>query len=239
MTARPDIRAVLGLEDAFADYRFDESRVDLQGWNSTHEFFHQLIGLVRPSLIIELGVWKGKSSIHMATAMKSLGVEGQIIAVDTWLGSSNHLSTEGRRAELRPKAGYPTVYETFMANVSKSGHSDVIVPLPMDGGSAAVALNRLGVKAQLIHIDASHEYLPCLADLRAYWPLLADDGILLADDYGTWPSVSRAVCTFAAEVDRPLFASMTKAIIPKSENQGFVMRFGKAQSYKRTMENQS
>lgn len=233
MTAGTDIRALLGLEDAFASYELDPARVDLQGWNSSHGFFRDVIKLTRPKLVIELGVWKGMSSIHMAGLMKEMGHAGQILAIDTWLGSSNHLSAAGRRAELKPRNGYPTVYDTFMANVVKSGHQDMIVPLPMDGTSAAIALTRLKVRAQVIHIDASHEFQPCLTDLRAYWPLLADDGILLADDYGNWPSVSRAVCSFAAEVDRPVFASMNKAIIPKSPTMGFSMKIEKTETYKR------
>lgn len=239
MTSGSDIRKILGLEDAFFGYQLDASRVDLQGWNSTHEFFRHVIEVMKPGLIIELGVWKGMSAIHMADVMKTLGLQGQVLAIDTWLGSSNYLSTIGRRSELRLRYGYPTVYETFLANVAKSGHQDVIVPLAMDGASAAIALARMNIKAEIIHIDASHEFVPCLTDLRAYWPLLADDGILLADDYGTWPSVSRAVCTFAAEVDRPVFASMNKAIIPKSPTMGFKMTFKDVQAYKRTALNQS
>lgn len=234
MVGTADIRDVLGLGDAFASYSFDETRVDEQGWNSRHPIFRDILSLTKPKLIIELGVWKGMSSIHMADLMKEMGIAGQIVAVDTWLGSSNHLSSSGRRAELRTRHGYPTVYETFLANVVKAGHQDVIVPLAMDGTSAAIALQRLKVKAQVIHIDASHEFQPCLTDLRAYWPLLAEDGVLIADDYGTWPSVSRAVCTFAAEVDRPLFATMRKAVIPKSPTLGFTMRFEKPVNYDRT-----
>tara|TARA_R110002049_G_scaffold23545_2_gene83279 strand:+ start:92513 stop:93232 length:720 start_codon:yes stop_codon:yes gene_type:complete len=227
------IRAKLALENPFDTYVHDPARVDKQGWNSRHGFFETVIAAAQPKLVIELGVWKGMSAIHMAGLMQAQGIDGEVLAIDTFLGSSAHLSTPGRRAELLPKDGYPTLYQTFLANVHDAGMQDRIVPLPMDGNSAAYALARLGVKADLIHIDASHEYESCLADLRNYWPLLADDGILLADDYGTWPGVTRAVCQFCAEVDRPLFGTMAKAIVPKGPNQGFVMRAVKEKSYRR------
>ena len=52
--------------------------------------------------------------------------------------------------------------------------------------------------------------------MRAYWPLLADEGAMICDDYGGWIGVTRAVNEFAAEVNRPVFASADKAIITKS-----------------------
>ena len=228
-----DIRDLLGLEDAFAAYTFEKARVDRQGWNSHHAFFDAAIQQVKPSLILELGVWKGMSSIHMADRMAHHGIEGQILAIDTWLGSSNHLAVQGRRDELKPVDGYPSVYRTFLANVFEAGHQDRIVPLPMDGASAGYALNRLKVKAGIIHIDASHEYEACLADFRTYWPLLDDTGILIVDDYGHWPGVTRAACEFAAEVDRPIFGSMAKALIPKSATLGFDMSVDKPRRYRR------
>ncbi len=206
----------------------------MQGWNSVHPYFEGLINLGSPKLIIELGVWKGGSSIHMANVVKKLGLECEILSIDTWLGSSNHLSQSGRRAELKPKFGYPSVYTTFMNNVISAGHQEIITPLAMDGNSAAYALKRLGVKADLIHIDASHEYESCLSDLRNYWPLISDHGTLICDDYVSWPGVTKAVCEFAAEVDRPLFGSQPKAIIPKDPNTGFQFRMVGKKTYRRT-----
>lgn len=216
-----DIRNQLGLEDAFASYKFEADRVDMQGWNSKHQFFEAAFKAVKPSLVIELGVWKGMSCIHMAQLADKADLPTQIIAIDTWLGSSNHLSTLGRRKELAPADGYPTIYRSFLANVYQSEQQDRIIPLPMDGTSAAFALRRLGVVADIIHIDASHEYEACLGDLRTYWPLLSDEGVMILDDYGAWPSVTRAVCQFAAEVDRPLFGGWNKALLPKHPRLGF------------------
>ena len=227
------IRARLGLENPFDTYDHDPARVDRQGWNSTHQFFDVALTQAKPGLVIELGVWKGMSSIHMAERMDAHGLDGEILSIDTWLGSSAHLSSAGRRAELSPVDGYPSVYRTFLANVHDAGQQGRIVPLPMDGNSSAYALTRLKVTAEVIHIDASHEYESCLADLRNFWPLLAPKGILIADDYGTWPGVTRAVCQFAAEVDRPLFTSMGKALLPKDPGLGFELKVTKARRYKR------
>ena len=95
----PSIRDTLGLEDAFANYVFDESRVDLSGWNSTHAFFRALLEEFKPKLILELGVWKGMSSLHMAAQSKKLGLGTEIVAIDTWVFGASVLKRAARRVE--------------------------------------------------------------------------------------------------------------------------------------------
>ncbi len=224
----------LGLGDVFDGFKPIKSRVDMQGWNSDHQFFTVALNNVPdPALIIELGVWKGMSCIHMAEVIKANDLNCEILAIDTWLGSSAHLSSAGRREELSPENGYPTIYKTFLSNVKTAGHDDVIVPLPMDGNSAAYALKRLQVQADVIHIDASHEYESALMDFRNYWPLLKTNGMLIIDDYAGWPGVTRAACEFAAEVDRPLFGSHGKALLPKNAHLSFDLRIKGKKRYNR------
>ena len=112
--------------------------------------------------------------------------------------------------------GYPRLFQTFMANVISSGTSDRIVPLPMTSESAVVVLSRLGLRADIIHIDAAHQYGPALRDLREYWRLLSDKGVIVIDDYGFWGDVTRAVHDFALEVGRGVCSHGLKAVIAKS-----------------------
>jgi predicted O-methyltransferase YrrM len=133
---------------------------------------------------------------------------------------------------LEPRHGLPTLYEIFLSNVVHSGLTDIITPLALDAASAGVALRRLGVQADVIHIDAAHDFDACYGDLKNYWPLIADTGVMICDDYVLWPGVTRAVNTFAAEVERPIFGSMMKAVLPKSRTLGFEMSFGETLQYK-------
>ncbi|MGB0853765.1 MAG: class I SAM-dependent methyltransferase [Pikeienuella sp.] len=236
MTPAALLRAELSLRDPFADFTPDPSRVDMQGWNSNHQYFDATLNAVQPKIIVELGVWKGMSSLHMAACNKAAGRDCAILAIDTWLGSSAHIAEPSRRTELCEKSGYPTLYETFLNNVFSAGHQDVITPLPLDGASAASGLARTGFKADVIHIDASHEYLAALTDFRAFWPILADDGVLIVDDYAGWIGVTRAANEFAAEVNRPIFASNAKAVIPKDPNMVAETRIRRFRRLRRTFE---
>ena len=56
------------------------------------------------------------------------------------------------------------------------------------------------IKADLIYIDASHDYEDVRVDLEAYWPLLNEGGVIFGDDYNEhqWPGVVEAVNEFFA-----------------------------------------
>jgi len=82
------IRSRLLPADPYANFPLDEWALDLQGWGSRHPLFGELIRLLKPSIIVEVGTWKGASAIQMARETKRHGSRAQIICVDTWLGSA-------------------------------------------------------------------------------------------------------------------------------------------------------
>ena len=179
-------------------------RPDLQGWNSHHQYLADAIQSVRPQVIVEIGVWKGVSSIHMANLLRQQGIDGAVIAVDTWLGASDHWTHQDWFSSLLIEHGQPMMMRTFMANVVESGSQDIIVPLPLDSVNAAEVFKFYGLKVDMLHIDAGHEYGSVIADLRAWWPLLRKDGILIGDDYyegPEWPGLRRAYDEFFGEMN--------------------------------------
>jgi predicted O-methyltransferase YrrM len=190
---------------------------DRQGWNSEHSSFGEIIRGLRPSVVIDVGAWKGASTIYLADLMKRNAVAGTVIAVDTFLGSVEHWDRNSGFAGLIPhRFGMPLLYEQFLSNVVRSGAHDRIVPLALTSTAAAVLLRRLGIQAGLIHIDASHEYEDVLRDARVYWDVLAPGGFIVGDDYNQdWPDVIKAANQFAAEKVVQVIASTPKWIVRK------------------------
>jgi SAM-dependent methyltransferase len=190
---------------------------DRQGWNSQHPVFDQIIRAVRPGIVVDVGVWKGASTIYLAELMKSTGIAGTVIAVDTFLGSVEHWDRNSGFAGLIPRRfGMPLLYEQFLSNVVRCGAQDRVVPLPQTSTTASLLLRRVGVQAGLIHIDASHEYEDVLRDARAYWDILAPGGFLVGDDYDQyWPGVVQAANQFATEKGLQLMTSTPKWIVRK------------------------
>ena len=110
----------------------------------------------------------------------------------------------------------PLLYEQFLSNVIRCGAQDRIVPLAQTSMVAGELLRRLGVRAGLIHIDASHDYQDVLQDARTYWEILTPGGFLVGDDYNQdWPDVIKAANQFAEEKSVRVLSSKPKWIIRK------------------------
>lgn len=188
-------------ENPYEGFSVDGMELDLQGWGSNDPIFRHLITSLQPETIIEVGSWKGASAVNMANIAGRIGLDAQIICVDTWLGSPEHFFRRDHPAywdSLRIRHGFPRLYEQFLANIVHSGHEDRIVPLPQTSTNAARILSRLGISAKLIYIDGAHEYRAVLDDLNSYGPLTAPGGVMFGDDFGSAP-VKRAAIEYAAE----------------------------------------
>lgn len=191
----------IGLGNPFKGFSDKGIPVDTQGFGSDHPYFHTLIDMSNPNLIIEVGTWKGASAINMARHALKANPNAMVICVDTWLGDESFwkISSEYHK-DLRLENGYPTIYRQFLANVLRAKLENNIRPLPLASIPAARLLNEIGVKAELIYIDAAHDEYSAYGDIIHYWPLVKPNGILFGDDYWTtWPGVIKAVNRFAHE----------------------------------------
>lgn len=194
---------------AFADLDVAGHAVDTQGWmddrfRATFAAFLEPRDRARPLTVVEVGTWKGRSAFAMAEIAKSLGfARTTILCVDTWLGAPEFwtwgLNDPTRGLSFRRKDGYPTVFYTFTRNAKALAHDDVIAPLPISSVQGADVLAHYEILADVVYVDAAHEYDSVRADLRAYWDRVAPGGVLFGDDYACWPGVTRAVDEFAAE----------------------------------------
>jgi len=183
---------------------------DTQGWQSQHPFLSDVIEAIRPRVVIEIGVWKGGSTLTMAHKLKDLNIDGAVIAVDTWLGSSEHWLNPEWREDLCLLNGYPRLFEKFIANIIHPGVGDFVVPLPLDSVNARHVISHTGIAADMIHIDGSHDYTAVMTDLIEWWPVLRRRGVLICDDYFddgvTWQDVFCAVNDFLAKTPHVDFA---------------------------------
>ena len=178
-------------EDIYKD--FVPMPESVTGWGGRAHVFGNLVRTLKPKVIVEVGSWKGQSAITMAEACREIGLDSAIICVDTWLGSIEHILHHPK--ELRRCNGYPTMYFQFLSNVIHRGMQEWIVPFPATSCAAAAILDQMNIRANLIYIDASHQYEDVLLDLKKYSDLLAKGGIMFGHDYDLKP-VQRALKSF-------------------------------------------
>jgi len=184
-------------QDPFAGFPVENYDLDLQGWRSSHRYLSEAVEETNAKVVIEIGVWKGGSVATLAKHLKTRRGDGVVIAVDTWLGSSEHWLRDQWFDHLGNEHGRPTMQHQFMANMLKSGLQDYVVPLPLDSLNAAMVVGGKNIVADVIHLDGAHHYSSVLADLEAWWPMLRPGGILIGDDYDPhWLGVVRAFNEF-------------------------------------------
>jgi predicted O-methyltransferase YrrM len=166
---------------------------DLDGWNGNSEVFGDLIRETLPSVIVEVGSWKGQSSINMARTCKKLGLKTKIYCIDTWLGALEFWDTlkDTPERDLMLKNGYPQIYYQFLSNVDHNGVNNFIIPVPMPSNIGLKLLHKQGIKADLIYIDGSHDYVDVSSDINMSLKLFPD-AIVCGDDL-LWPDVQKAL----------------------------------------------
>jgi predicted O-methyltransferase YrrM len=139
--------------------------------------------------VIEIGSYLGASTRFIA---KLLPEDGKVYAVDHWLGNPEWKNTPNfKEAQL-------LLYPQFLSNVIHEGLCEKVIPMRMTSVAASRVLK---IVPDLIFIDGSHDYESVYQDICAWYPFVAEGGILCGDDFnwGESKPVKCAVLRFAEE----------------------------------------
>lgn len=134
-----------------------------------------------PLTVVEIGSWKGRSTIAMAMALQDRGPDsGTVHAIDPHTGSREH----------REELGEVDTYADFEANLERAGVRDRVEPIRAFSHEAAARFEPRSI--DVLFVDGSHEYEDVKRDARTYVPLLSDRANVAYND-PWWPSVFRAL----------------------------------------------
>ena len=186
----------LNFPPAHASRRLRRAR-KIKGWGSNGAVFDNLIKRLRPRVIVEVGTFLGASAIHMAELTHRLGLSTQILCVDDFRGWAGF---RDRFKEIPMLNGDVLLYYQFLQNVVTFNQTGSVLPVPFSSGSALMKLCEWGVFADLVEIDAGHDFISAWADINRGNRILRPGGVIFGHDYFTAADnrgVRRAVDLFA------------------------------------------
>ncbi len=150
----------------------------LSAWVEHAPFAFWLVSVLRPTSVVELGTHWGYSYFVFCEALRRLGIEGTVSALDTWVGE-DHAGLYGEE-----------VYE-YVAEVTRSSYPNIG---RMVRGYFSDSVDRFERgSVDLLHIDGRHGYEDVVEDFTTYLPTVSDRGVVLFHDvaehrpnFGVW-----------------------------------------------------
>lgn len=153
----------------------------IQGWTNDRELARLYIAatIVPINLhVVEVGAWRGRSTIALALARDQIEAACAVISVDHFKGNQEH---QPLNWDLKAE---------FLANMYRCAVRFEL----KEGGSVEIGKSWDRAPIGLLFIDGSHEYEDVYADILAWEPNVAPGGRIIMHDYlGEWTGVKRAV----------------------------------------------
>ncbi len=156
-----------------------EFMTQLHGWCSPEkgEFLIDLITKVRPKIVVEIGVWGGRSLIPMAHALKANG-EGTIFGIDPWARSESvQWVTEEANRNFWDHADHEWVYQHLLQKIGEF-RLEQQIRLCRATSESAAPIHEIDI----LHIDGNHSDPTSYLDVTKWVPLVKSGGWILFDD---------------------------------------------------------
>lgn len=152
-----------------------------EDWFSYSKLYSKMVNrFPSGSHFVEIGSWKGKSSVYMAVEIANSGKDIKFDCIDPW----PDWKEEGEYFETWCK----NLYETFLSNV------DPVKEYlnPVRATSMEVVDKYEDESIDFIFIDGNHEYEFVYEDIKYWLPKVKSGGVLSGHDYH-YPPVINAV----------------------------------------------
>lgn len=169
-----------------------EDYKDIHGWCSIEKAnkMMEVVTKCNPKLILELGVFGGRSLLALAIASKNVNNTSKVIGVDAW----NKLSAleginDNANNEWWSKIDYDMMYN-YTIELMKKHNVDNIVEL-WKSKSCDVANKFLINSIDIIHQDSNHSEETSTNEVELYWDKVIPGGYWIFDDTN-WETTQRA-----------------------------------------------
>jgi len=164
----------------------------IDGWLTRYEArYLYLLAQLGPAhgVIVEIGSWKGKTTIALAHGSKAAGRE-QIYAIDHHEGGPD-----------QEKFGHTEVNteKEFRHNIALAGIEESVVPMVMKSNDAVVGWQK---PIRLLWIDGDHRYEGVKNDFLMWEPHVVEGGVIAFHDTFAWDGPRRVVEEYVLRSNR-------------------------------------
>jgi predicted O-methyltransferase YrrM len=156
------------------------------GWASK-EKVAAMVGAVlalRPKLVVEIGVWTGRSLIPMAMALKYITSEGCVLGIDPWSNAASSEGMSGPNLEFWGGANHQAFYELFIQSIEAVGVQPWVQTRRCR--SDEFELDSQGLAAtgpiDILHVDGNHGEEASIYDVLHFAPRVRMGGLFFMDD---------------------------------------------------------
>lgn len=168
------------------------ARIVPSHWMYHLPFAFWLVGVLRPTMFVELGTWHGASFCAFCQEMDRLSLPCEAYAIDMWEGDE-HMGQYGSEVLADLKEYVSTRYGSFAC----------LLKMSFDEAIAQFQNHSI----DLLHMDGCHTTEAILHDFEAWLPKLSSKGVVLVHDictrlpgYGgveAWQALSSRFPSFA------------------------------------------
>ena len=162
----------------------------VEGWLSVGEgrtLFQLAAAVPKGCAIVEIGSWKGKSTVWLAAGSKA-GSGAKVYSIDPHTGTRD----DEERARQQAGGGVIWSFDDFRRNILRAGVADVVTPLVM---YSEEAVSHVKEPIGLLFIDGDHSYEGVRADFEVWSPHLVRGGVIAFHDtnVSVYPGIKKVV----------------------------------------------
>ncbi len=184
MNEQPDQYIEYRAEKAFGEGRAHAKKLafqylpQLEGWCTEYKasLLMDIIFSIQPEVVVEVGVFGGKSLIPMALALKE-NARGTLYGIDPWKASDSVIGMEGEDRDFWGKVNYEGILKDLLRKINKWKLKDQIEIMRTTSEEAYIDL-----PIDVIHIDGNHSEESALFDVQKWVPQVRSGGIIIFDD---------------------------------------------------------
>ena len=162
-----DANQIALLKQVYNWMNMPPSSIPNSGWMGHLAFINALIGLARPSHIVELGVLNGCSFLAMCEACRTHGLDTELIGIDTWAGDPHVGEYNG-----------DTLYADLTKHLMSSYPMARLIRTDFTSARKRVPDGIIDI----LHIDGYHTYEAVSHDFSTWFSSLSDRGICMFHD---------------------------------------------------------